>query len=168
MNIQQLLQSAKKDISVLDAEVLLAFVLQKTKEYLFMYPKTEISIIQQRKYRDCIERRKKYKPVAYITNSKEFYGREFYVNKSILMPRPETEELIDLLKDTLKDKDLLILDIGTGSGCIAATLALEGYTHIYASDICKKCLTVAQRNFDRYNLSIQTKYGNLLIPWKDT
>lgn len=124
---------AKKILSLsasLDAEILLSFVLKKNKEYLFAYPEKKISKVQEKKFIQCIQKRLRYCPIAYIIGVKEFYGRDFIVNKNVLIPRPETESLVEEIVEYFYNLEpstynLSIADIGTGSGCIAVTLAKE-------------------------------------------
>ena len=107
----------------LDAEVILSFVLNRSKE--FLYTNSEIKLDQKSlsKYKSYLKKRSQFLPIAYITHKKEFYGREFFVNKDVLIPRPETEILIGKIKEAVGIKDkITIVDIGTGSGIIAITL----------------------------------------------
>ncbi len=101
-----------------------------------------------------IKRRIKREPFQYITKSAEFYGIEFYVNKKVLIPRPETEKLIDLAKVKLSHlNNPSILDIGTGSGCIAITIALEkSGCEVIGIDISRNALKIANKNKNKYNL----------------
>ncbi|MBI4049264.1 MAG: peptide chain release factor N(5)-glutamine methyltransferase [Candidatus Doudnabacteria bacterium] len=107
-----------------DAAVLLSFVLKKDKAFLFFYPEKTLTKNQKRKFLSLIKKRKAGWPVAYLTGEKEFYGLKFFVNRNVLIPRPETEGLVELLLSEIKDqRSLSILDLGTGSGCIIISLA---------------------------------------------
>ena len=98
-------------------------------------------------FQDTIERLQAYEPIQYIIGETEFYGLKFNVNKSVLIPRPETEELVDWIIKDCKGKDIKILDIGTGSGCIPVTLAKNlQKASIYALDVSKEALKVASSN----------------------
>jgi len=101
MNIKQALIKANKKLNLknssLDAEVLLSFVLKKPKEFLYTHPETELTMTQEKKLKSLLNRRLKCEPVAYLTNHKEFYGLDFYVDKRVLVPRPETELLVEKL-----------------------------------------------------------------------
>ncbi len=117
-------------------------------------PLLQISTIDQIYFSDSIKKLKQEIPIQYIMGKTEFYGLPFYVDKNVLIPRPETEELVDwILKNTKddreknKEKSLNLLDIGTGSGCIAISLAkkLQNIT-IWALDVSKKALEIAQKN----------------------
>ena len=100
------------------------------------------------KFQTAIEGLQKYKPIQYIIGDTEFYGLKFYVNKSVLIPRPETEELVDwIIKENQSEENISILDIGTGSGCIAISLAKKlPNSKVYALDVSKEALVVAKQN----------------------
>ena len=98
---------------------------------------------------------KEYKPIQYILNETEFFGLPFVVNESVLIPRPETEELVELILNNHRDDNLRVLDIGTGSGCIAICLAKNMVeSEIYAMDISEKALEVAKENALRNNANV--------------
>ena len=105
--------------------------------------------------KEWIKRRLNYEPLQYITNNSNFYGRDFYVNHHVLIPRPETERLIDLSIDKLTHlKNPKILEVGSGSGCISLTLGLEiENAQILAVDICSKAIKVANKNKIKYDVS---------------
>lgn len=88
----------------LDAEILLSFVLKKDRTFLFTYPEKKLSTAQWREYKELIARRKKHEPITYITHHKEFYGLDFYVDRRVLIPRPETEALIEKTIKYIKAK----------------------------------------------------------------
>ena len=92
--------------------------------------------------------------MQYIIGSSEFYGRKFFVNQDVLIPRPETEKLIDVSIDILSKKENpIILDVGTGSGCIGVTIALEiPFSSVIAIDISNSALSIAKKNADTYGL----------------
>ena len=104
--------------------------------------------------RALIKRRVNREPIQYIIGSSEFYGRKFFVNKDVFIPRPETEKLIDVSIDFLsKKKNPIILDVGTGSGCIGITIALEiPLSSVIAIDISNSALSIAKKNADMYGL----------------
>jgi release factor glutamine methyltransferase len=153
----------------LDAEVLLAKVLKISRSQLMTNSHKSISIFHLLLYFILILKRKLGYPIAYITGYKEFYGRKFFVTKHTLIPRPETETLIEeVLKIIKRDTSInTVVDIGTGSGCLAITLALEApQLKIYATDIFQSALNVAQKNAKLYSLDakINFKHGNILNP----
>ena len=131
-------------------------------EDLFKISKTDLLMDRKVKeydedrIKDIINRLNKAEPIQYILGHTEFYGRKFTVNKNVLIPRPETEELIDLIiKENRKNKNLFILDIGTGSGCIAVTLAKEiPDAKVCAMDINSDALSVAQKNAKDLNADL--------------
>ena len=104
--------------------------------------------------RGLIKRRVNREPMQYIIGSSEFYGRKFFVNQDVLIPRPETEKLIDVSINILSKKENpIILDVGTGSGCIGVTIALEiPFSSVIAIDISNSALSIAKKNADTYGL----------------
>lgn len=152
----------------LDAKVLIQHVLAKDAAFVISNPKMPLTNTQYSRLRRLINRRVKGEPIAYITGHKEFYGLDFYVNKNVLIPRPETENLIEeAIKfvgsrlsvvsgekpQTTNHQPLTILDMGTGSGCMIIFLAKEldrlyglSTFDLYASDISPKALRVARKN----------------------
>jgi release factor glutamine methyltransferase len=111
-------------------------------------------------------------PLQYITGKQAFYGHEFYVNEDVLIPRWETEELVERLiiyiDITFSDKKLDILDIGTGSGCIAVTLAKEtSNSNVVATDISEKALKIAQKNNEKLETNVKFLVGDLFEPVKN-
>jgi release factor glutamine methyltransferase len=106
------------------------------------------------RYREVLARRIRGEPVAYITGRREFYGLEFEVSPAVLIPRPETEALVELaLKHMPREGPCEVLDLGTGSGCIAVTLAkLRPRAHVFAADISAEALEVARRNAQRHGV----------------
>jgi release factor glutamine methyltransferase len=133
----------------LDAEILIARALKKDRSYILSNPSQELDKNVTSLFEKFIQERKSGKPIAYITKQKEFYGRDYYVDERVLVPRPETEELAELSIKYLKQNPDIktIIDVGTGSGCIAITLALElPDRNIIATDISPNALEVAKKN----------------------
>lgn len=147
----------------LDAEVLLSYVLEKSREYLYTHPQKELSLLQKIKFKKNIAKRALGVPVAYITHVREFFGFDFYVDKNVLVPRPETEMLV---AETIKlaTPGQLIADIGTGSGCIAIALAKNLKNKIIATDISPKALKIAMKNAEDLKVNIDFISGDLLNP----
>ncbi len=184
MRINQALQQNKQKLTKtsntpeLDTEVLLCFVLNKPKEYLYTYPEYELTEKEEEIYFNCIKKRLSGAPIAHITGFKEFYGRKFIVTADTLVPRPETEMMIDFVKKNHesrimnhKDKNTTFIDIGTGSGCIIVTIAKElnpyPYRHkFYAVDISEKALNIAKQNAKKHEVGdiIKFYHSNLLEP----
>lgn len=144
---------------LLDAEVLLAHVLGINRARVLAETQQQLSAAQQTTFDALIERRAALEPVAYLTNHKEFYGLDFYVDRRVLVPRPETELLIELALDWARSspsKLLSIADIGTGSGCLAVTLALKlPQALVYAIDLSPDALAVAALNIERHAVTRQ-------------
>jgi release factor glutamine methyltransferase len=134
-----------------DFFVLLAFVTGNTKAFLLGHPELELSPKQEERLMDLIARRLNHEPVAYLTGQKEFYGRTFKVNNDVLIPRPETEVLIEEVLNHLtnKPRPTTLIDLGTGSGAIILTLAQEltdGMYSFIGSDISSEALKVTHEN----------------------
>jgi release factor glutamine methyltransferase len=167
----QYLANKKIQTAFLDAQVLLCHTLKITKEYLVANPKTKIAPTKLLFYFYNIYRRGKGLPVAYIKKHKEFYGLDFYVNKNVLIPRPETELLVEETLSqllTVKSQLLNVIDIGTGSGCVAIALAKNlPEAKIIATDISEKALAVAKNNARFHQVKIDFYQSNLLDSIKE-
>lgn len=144
----------------LDAELLLAEVLKCARIKLVSESQQEVSAEQREEYGRLLARRQAHEPVAYITGQREFYGMDFEVSPAVLIPRPETELIVERGLAFLEHREepLLILDLGTGSGCIAIALAAElrkfgREFQIVGVDSSVTALEVAQRNIERRNLA---------------
>ena len=150
----------------LDTLVLIEDALERDRAWLLSHPEFELQGSVLKKLSTKVAQRVQHVPLAYIRGKAEFYGREFAVNEHTLVPRPETETMIDLLKQvTINDKRLTITDIGTGSGAIAITAKLEiPEATVIATDIDQNCLKVATRNAKRLSANIKLLHGNLLQP----
>ncbi len=134
---------------ILDAQVLLADVMRKSRTWLLSHPDTQLDPDQMETYLAAIRRCSRGMPLPYILGWWEFYGRRFQVTEAVLIPRPETEHLVEAALDYLKDHtaDSRVVDVGTGSGCIAVSLALEQPDlHVIATDISLDALKVAWQN----------------------
>ena len=196
MNINLILKKASTELKKagiktadLDVQVLLKYVLEKDDVYVLSHRDEMITNSQYQKFRRLIQRRKKGEPVTYLVGHKEFYGLDFFVNKNVLIPRPETEVLVEETLKYLRTKELKnnkpanqpisIIDIGTGSGCIIISIAnslkprelgapsgliANGPSpRFYASDISKKALYVAKKNAKLHQVSDEIRffYSNL-------
>ena len=170
-NVKSWLQSASQKLknaeiasADLDAELILARVLDTKRTTLHAYPNRRLTRQQVFHANNWLNKRLNRVPLAYIFHEKEFFGRKFYINESVLVPRPETETLIEVTKELTQNDDK-ILDIGTGSGIIPATLKLElsKTVEIFASDISLHALAVANLNIKRLtSKEIQLFESNLL------
>lgn len=147
----------------LDTEILLSHVLKKDRAFLFTYPEKKLTHSQEKKFKNLIVRRKKHEPVAYIVGYKEFYGLAFFVNHDVLIPRPETEKLVEKVIAHLKTKSCQlktsICDLGTGSGCLAIALAKNlPNIQIWATDISRSALKIAKINAKMHRVSKHIKF----------
>ncbi len=144
----QILRLAGIDSYRLDARVLLGHVIGQTSDVVYSHPEKEISNRQRDAYKNVIERRAACEPVAYVTGEKEFWGRAFTVTSATLIPRPETETLIEfILAQFSTTHPLSLLDLGTGSGCIALTVLCEyPKATAVAVDSSGDALEIARRN----------------------
>jgi release factor glutamine methyltransferase len=131
----------------LTAEILMAYCLSASREYLFSHDDRQLTATERAAFEGTIRKRISGVPVQYITGVQEFYGRVFKVSPAVLIPRPETEHVIDAVLEADARAGSRIVDVGTGSGCIAITLAIEiPGAHVFAGDISEAALRVAQRN----------------------
>ena len=141
----KLLEEAAIAVPRLTAEVLLAHALRRERSYLYAHSDDELTEIGWIHYGRYLHERLQGKPIQYITGRQEFYGREFRVTPDVLIPRPETEHLVEAAKSRIRPGDT-VLDVGTGSGAIAVTLGLETNARILATDISTAALCVAVGN----------------------
>ncbi len=143
----------------LDAEVLLGYTLKLDRAALLAESLQELSADEITLFRAAIARRVALEPVAYITGHKEFYGLDFLVDRRVLVPRPETELLVELALSWCRRQastSLSIADIGTGSGCIAVSLAVQlPKAQVFAIDLSLDALEVARLNVTRHNVAHQ-------------
>ena len=146
---------------ILDSEILLSKTLNKSREDILVNLEEKINEKDIFKYKNYIDRRIKNEPIAYILEEKEFWSKKFKVNKNTLIPRPETELLVNKLSEIFKEKKISILDIGTGSGCIILSLLdeLKRSTGI-GIDISKEAVYIAKINGLRLNLLNRVKFLN--------
>jgi release factor glutamine methyltransferase len=152
----------------LEGEVLLRHVLGLDRARLFSHLDEDMSHRQEEGLERVLERRRQGEPVAYITGHREFYGLDFIVNRNVLIPRPETELLVEKAIDSAREGDVRkIADIGTGSGAIAVSLAVNlPAVTVYATDISARALAVAGKNCRRHGVSgrVVLLRGDLLEP----
>ena len=155
-----ILQKSKVSNPRLDSQILLSRSINKDKKYIILNPKENLNFKQLKKFKDLIKRRKKGEPIAYLINYKEFWKDEFYVNKDVLIPRPDTELIIEqVLKIYSKQSQLQVLDIGTGSGCILLSI-LKERSNFYGTgiDISKKSINISKFNAKRLKLNNRVKF----------
>ena len=155
-----ILQKNKIANPQLDSEILLSNSIKRDKKHIILNPKEVLNSGQLGKFKSLIERRKKGEPIAYLINKKEFWKDEFFVNKDVLIPRPDSELIIEqVLKIYSKDVQLQVLDIGTGSGCILLSI-LKERSNFYGTgiDISKKSINISKFNAKQLNLTNRVKF----------
>jgi release factor glutamine methyltransferase len=162
----KLLEEEAVSVPRLTAEVLLTHALQRERAYLYAHPEEELSEIAWIHYGRYLHERMKGKPTQYITGRQEFYGRDFRVTSDVLIPRPETEHLVEAALAKVQPRDVVV-DVGTGSGAIAITLALETSAHVLATDVSTAALTVAQRNAQQLSAHVGFLACDLLDSFRE-
>jgi release factor glutamine methyltransferase len=159
--------------SRLDAQVLLGHVLNVDRATLYGYPERLLTPAQEEQFQLLLERRKQDEPIAYLVGHKEFFGLDFLVDKRVLIPRPETELLVEAALNSIRamldgGHTPLVADIGTGSGVIPITLAVQEprLPYLYATDISTEALEVARLNCQLHSVEqrVRLLHGDLLAP----
>ena len=146
----------------LDSEILLSKIIKKDRKYVILNSKENLKDKDLNNFNVLIDKRRKGEPIAYLVNNKEFWKYTFYVDQNVLIPRPDTELIVEqVLKIYSKDRYLQILDIGTGSGCILLSL-LKERPKFYGTgiDISKQSINVSKYNAKRLNLRNRVKFYN--------
>jgi release factor glutamine methyltransferase len=172
LSATQRLRDAGSVTASLDAQVLLAHLLGKERSWLFAHHDHKLDATETEAYADLVARRTAGEPIAYLIGKREFYDLTFAVDPRVLIPRPETEFLVDaalafIAARAEAGKETIVADIGTGSGAIALTLAKHApQTSVYATDISNDALAVAGLNADRLDLRARVTFcqGDLLAP----
>ena len=150
----------------LTAEVLLGHAVHCDRTYFYAHPEQELREIEWIHYGRYLDERLKGKPTQYITKRQEFYGREFKVSRDVLIPRPETELLVETVLK-LEPGPGIIADVGTGSGAIGVTLSLELKRAVIATDLSFEACAVARGNAIELGADVQLIQGDLLKPFAD-
>ena len=166
MEILQLLNQASKylkDKNILshriDSEILLSKVLDKSREELILNLDKDIEKAKVSKFKGLIYRRSLNEPVAYILKKREFWKKDFIVNRNTLIPRPETELMVEKIVNIFNNRNISILDVGTGSGCILLSILSElKHSKGIGIDISKKAIDVANKNLKDHKLLNRTKF----------
>lgn len=160
MNIAAALQQARAVLNIIstsiivDSEILLAHVLKKDRTYLYTYPEKELTAEQNELFLALMAKRLQGIPIAYITGYKEFWSLDLMVNEHTLIPRPETELLVELVLQLISQAEAKILDLGTGSGAIALAIANERSNwHVTAVDYSAEALKIAAMNKQQLKLN---------------
>ena len=175
MTVKQTLSRAREALtagnieeSSLESELLLRHVLQIDRVKLYQELNRILNPEEKAKFWSLIERRLNHEPIAYITGHREFYGLDFYVNPGVLIPRPESELMVEIAIDRARNRETsIVADIGTGCGAIAISLAISlPRARIYAADISTAALKVALLNCQRHGVEdrIRLLCGDLLEP----
>jgi release factor glutamine methyltransferase len=147
----RLLEDGGVAVPRLTAEVLLAHALKRDRVYLYAHPEHELAEVEWIHFGRYLHERLKGKPTQYITRRQEFYGREFRVTPDVLIPRPETEHVVEVAKAKGGRR---VVDVGTGSGAIAVTMQLETGARVSATDISPAAAAVASANARRLGASV--------------
>lgn len=157
MTISEILKHT--NLPLVEKEILLADLLQKDRHFLNSHPETQLTSLQEKEYLDRLRRRENHEPVAYISGHQEFYGRKFLVNKDVLIPRVYTERLVRDILAFAQGRKLTVVDVGTGSGCIALTLKLENPNlDVVATEVSGEALDVARKNAARFQIEDQVQF----------
>ena len=174
MKIYDIYKKYSPKIDHLDLELIIAHVIKKPREFVLAHPEFSINNKQGSTIEKFIKRRMKHEPLAYILGRKEFYGLEFKVDRHTLIPRPETELLVELAIQEIKTKQqkTSIIDIGTGSGNIIISIAKNSKQRsminidYFGTDISKEALRIAKYNSKKHNLDQRIKFlhGDLIGP----
>lgn len=170
MTIDKFLKTAEQSLKTagigsarLDSLILLEDQIGKERSWILAHPEVRLDVASLKKLNKKLALRAKHLPIAYIRGFSEFYGRRFIVNENVLEPRPESETMIELLKNLKLPGKPAIADVGTGSGALAITAKLElPEAVVVATDIDVKCLTVARKNAKNLGVKIGFYRGDLL------
>jgi release factor glutamine methyltransferase len=161
------LRSAEVDTPGLDAELLMGHVTGFTRTQLLTRGQLELSEAQAAHFRHLVEKRRERYPLPYLIGVWEFWGMQFEVNPSTLIPRPETEILVETCVERLRGRPSVVVDIGTGSGAIAVALAKElSEARVYATDISPEAAHIASRNAEKNGVTdrVEVLVGDLAGP----
>jgi len=160
------LEAANVAVPRLTAEVLLAAVLERPRVYLYAHPEEPLAPAAEARYREFLEARLEGRPTQYLTGRQEFYGREFHVTPAVLIPRPETEHVVEAALETARGARRIV-DAGCGSGILAVTLRLETGAETWGTDISPAALAVAAQNARRLGAPVNFVACDLLAAFPD-
>jgi len=157
------LKDARVPSPRMNAELLLMFALERDRAYLYGHPEQELTVEEQTRYAEALEQRSRGIPAQYITGHQEFWGMDLIVSPAVLIPRPETEHVIETVLARVMQAPsptkLRVIDVGTGSGCIALALAKElPDAEIHATDISPAALEIARANAARHQLGSRVQF----------
>lgn len=168
MRIDAALRQARERLSAspsasLDAQVLLCHVLARPSSYLFTWPERELDAQQQQRFLELLTRREQGEPVAHLTGEREFFGRRFSVTADTLIPRPDTETLVELALQLGPAGPARVVDLGTGTGAIGLSLALERpQWQVTLTDLSAAVLSVAESNARQLGARVTLQQGSWL------
>jgi release factor glutamine methyltransferase len=168
MRIDAALRQARERLSAspsasLDAQVLLCHVLERPSSYLFTWPERELDAQQQQRFLELLTRRERGEPVAHLTGEREFFGRRFSVTADTLIPRPDTETLVELALQLGPVGPARVVDLGTGTGAIGLSLALERpQWQVTLTDLSAAALSVAESNARQLGARVTLQQGSWL------
>ncbi len=167
---QDILSQAGIETARLDSLVLLCDIIDKDKSWVLAHPEHVLQRSEIKILSTIVAQRAKHTPIAYVRGKTEFYGREFIINENVIVPRPESEAILELLKKIISGNEATtIIDIGTGSGALAISAKLEfPAANVIASDIDSGCLDLARRNADKLRVEIEFVIGDLLQPFQNS
>lgn len=160
----KLLEDAGVSAARLTAEVLLGHAMHVERTYFYAHPEQELREVEWIHYGRYLHERMRGKPTQYITHKQEFYGREFAVSPAVLIPRPETEHLVEAALPLTRG---VVVDVGSGSGAIAVTLALETGSRVIAADISAEALAVTRGNARQLGALVTAVRCDLLSAFAD-
>ena len=152
----------------LEAQLLLAETLATERTVILAYPERELKVNEEVLFRRIVERRVRGEPLAYILGKRAFYDREFRVTPATLIPRPETEVMLEAALASVPGDGhgVTVADVGTGCGALAICFAaLKSGAQVYASDICEDALAIARHNGEAHGVRVGWVKGDLLQPW---
>jgi release factor glutamine methyltransferase len=156
MKLGESIAGARKLIPALEARLLLMHAASVSATEIAAYPERELPSNKLPEFMSLVARRVAGEPIAYLLGRREFYGRDFHVTPAVLIPRPETELLVDVaMTKVSRDGTPRILDLGAGSGCVAITLALELGCEVTAVDVSADALAIARENADRLGARVK-------------
>jgi release factor glutamine methyltransferase len=156
------LESENVPSAALAAELLLLHVAKRDRTWIYAHPEAPLSSTQWKEYFDLVARRAAGTPVQYMTGKQEFWGLEFEVTPDVLIPRPESEHVVEVALARMgarKSETLRIADVGTGSGCLAIAVAAElPHARIFATDVSAAALDVARRNAAEHGVNSRVEF----------
>jgi release factor glutamine methyltransferase len=157
LTLGEALAAAQARVDPVDARVLLCYAVGRDSSYVIAHPEVPLRPQEQQNFLGLVDRRSKGEPVAYLTGEREFYGRLFRITPAVLIPRPETELLVDFALERVPQEGLFrVLELGTGSGCVAISIASERpNAKVLALDRSLDALALARKN------AVQTNVGNV-------